>query len=110
MTTSEGRVKTKIRKVLDDLKCYYVMPVTGGYGNSGVPDFMVCYAGRFIGIEAKTMGNKPTALQSKHLRDIVTCGGFGLVVDETNVDRLKSILLSTLSPVKAAKTGDFDHG
>ena len=59
MTTSEGRVKTKIRKVLDDLRCYYVMPVTGGYGNSGVPDFMVCYAGRFIGIEAKRWATNP---------------------------------------------------
>ena len=49
--TPERRVKTQVRKVLDKLGAYYVMPVTGGYGNSGAPDFLVCLQGRFIGIE-----------------------------------------------------------
>ena len=59
------------------------MHPTGGYGSSGIPDIIACYQGRFIGIEAKANGGKPTALQLKNLNDIKNCGGQALVVDET---------------------------
>jgi hypothetical protein len=29
------------------------MPIGTGYGNSGVPDFLVCHGGEFLAIEAK---------------------------------------------------------
>ena len=48
---------------------YHCMPATGGYGASGVPDIIACYQGRFIGIECKANGGKPTALQKKHLEE-----------------------------------------
>ena len=47
--TPEGKVKQKVKEVLKDLGAYYVMPVTSGYGNSGAPDFLVCYEGRKSG-------------------------------------------------------------
>jgi len=65
------------------------MPATGGYGASGVPDIIACHQGLFIGIETKANGNKPTALQQKHLRDISISGGRSLVIDETNIDMLE---------------------
>jgi hypothetical protein len=71
------------------------MPVTGGYGNSGAPDFLVCLDGRFIGIECKAGGNKPTALQEKNLRLIRQSNGISLVIDENNVEMLKSLLNET---------------
>lgn len=85
MATPEVKVKNKVKSVLKNLGAYYVMPVTGGYGNSGAPDFLVCYKGRFIGIECKAGRNKPTALQEKNLREIEDAGGVGLVVNEENV-------------------------
>ncbi len=91
--TPEGKVKKKVREVLNKLGCYYTMPMTGGYGSSGAPDFLVCYQGRFIGIECKANGNKPTELQLKNLRHIESCGGAAYVVDETNVDRLHAHLV-----------------
>lgn len=84
--TPERRVKTKVRKVLDTLGAYYVMPVTGGYGNSGAPDFLVCLHGRFIGIECKAGKNTTTPLQEKNLRQIEKSGGVALVVNDENVD------------------------
>lgn len=84
--TPERRVKTKVRKVLDTLGAYYVMPVTGGYGNSGAPDFLVCLHGRFVGIECKAGKNTPTPLQEKNLRQIEKSGGVALVVNDENVD------------------------
>lgn len=83
--TPERRVKTQVRKVLDKLGAYYVMPVTGGYGNSGAPDFLVCIRGRFVGVECKARGNTPTPLQEKNLRLIERSGGVSLVVNEDNV-------------------------
>jgi len=93
MTTPESKVKKKVRKVLDELGYYYVMPVTSGYGRSGVPDFIACINGRFYGIECKTEGNTPTALQEKNLRDIRTSGGIALVIDESNVEQFSSVLI-----------------
>lgn len=92
--TPEAKVKKRVRKVLDELDAYYVMPVTGGYGSSGAPDFLVCYRGKFIGIECKAGDNQPTALQSKNLRRIQDCGGAALVVNEHNVDQLHLIVES----------------
>ena len=85
MATPEVKVKQKVKAVLKNLGAYYVMPVTGGYGRSGAPDFLVCYKGRFIGIECKAGNNKPTALQEKNLREIEDAGGSSLVIDEENV-------------------------
>jgi hypothetical protein len=90
--TPEKKVKIKVRKCLDELGAYYSMPVTSGYGNSGAPDFLVCLDGRFIGIECKANGGKPTPLQEKNLRDIERAGGRSLVIDETNVDDLSETL------------------
>ena len=60
-----------------------------GFGNSGVPDFLACWNGEFIGIECKANGNKPTALQLHHLAQIRKACGRAFIVDETNVDNLR---------------------
>ena len=83
--TPERKVKQQVRKVLDKLGAYYVMPVTGGFGNSGAPDFLVCLQGRFIGIECKAGKNTTTPLQEKNLRSIEKSGGVSLVVNDVNV-------------------------
>lgn len=83
--TPEVKVKKKIRKILDTHHVYYAMPVGSMFGNSGVPDFLCCVNERFLAIEAKANGGKPTALQQKHLRDIDKAGGYALVIDEYGV-------------------------
>jgi len=90
--TPEAKVKAKVRKLLQEVGAYYAMPLTGGYGNSGVPDFLICKDGKFYGIECKANGGKPTALQLKHLDDIRKAGGIALIVDETNVETLRKEL------------------
>ena len=91
-STPEAKVKKAVRQVLDSLGAYYVMPVTSGYGNSGAPDFLICLQGRFVGIECKAGKNKPTALQELNLKKIRDAGGVALVVNETNVVNLNSLL------------------
>jgi pantoate kinase len=91
--TPEVKVKKQIKKLLDDAGAYYAMPIGTGYGNSGVPDFLICHKGRFIAVEAKAGTNKPTALQEMHLQRIRARGGIALVINETNMDELKKELI-----------------
>lgn len=91
-TTPEGLVKQKIKAILNLNKIYYAMPVGTGYGNSGVPDFLCCFNGRFIAIEAKAGKGTTTALQDKHLKEITKAGGVSLVVNEDNVMALPGYL------------------
>ncbi len=88
MATPEAKVKAKVKKFLNDVNAYYVMPVTSGFGNSGAPDFLVCYRGKFIGIECKAGRGKVTALQQDNLNRIADNGGVALVINESNIDSL----------------------
>jgi pantoate kinase len=90
--TPEGKVKKRVKGILTQVGAYYAMPMGTGFGNSGVPDFLVCKQGLFYGIECKAGGNKPTALQLKNLDDIRKAGGIALVIDETNVETLRKEL------------------
>ena len=90
--TPEAKVKAKVKKTLLEIGAYYAMPIGSGYGNAGVPDFLVCYKGIFVGIECKANGGKPTALQLKNLADIESAGGTALIINETNVAELRKLL------------------
>jgi hypothetical protein len=88
----EALVKKKIRAILDEYAAYYAMPIGTGYGNSGVPDFLVCCNGRFIGIEAKAGKNNATALQQHNIERIFDAGGYALVINEDNLHVLQELL------------------
>lgn len=90
--TPEGRVKDAVVKLLKELGVYYFFPVTGGFGASGVPDIVACVRGRFVGIECKAGGRKPTELQALAMTRIIDNGGIAVVIDETNVHSLIGIL------------------
>jgi pantoate kinase len=91
-STPEAKVKKQIRKILDEAGAYYAMPIGTGYGNSGVPDFLICFNGSFIAVEAKAGAGKTTALQESHLSRIRSSGGTALVINEQNIDQLKGYL------------------
>ena len=96
--TPEAKVKAQVKRMLHEIDptVYEFSPVTGGYGRSGVPDIVVCLKGKFIGIECKANGNKPTALQKMNLDNIAAQGGIALVIDETNVNELKGMIENVL--------------
>jgi Holliday junction resolvase len=68
------------------------MPIGTGYGSSGVPDFLACSNGVFIGIEAKAGKGKTTALQEDNLKRIADSGGIPLVINEANVSDLANAI------------------
>jgi Holliday junction resolvase len=91
-TTPEGKVKAKVRKILDTYGAYHFMPATGGYGKSGVPDIVGCYHGYFFAIECKAGKGKTTALQDKNLDAIVATGGVAVVINEDNIDYVTTLM------------------
>lgn len=95
--TPEAKVKAKVKKVLDHKNCYYFFPATGGYGRAGVPDIVACIEGKFVGIECKANGNKPTLLQQKNLDDIGFSKGIAIVINEDNVDKFAEWLEGELA-------------
>ena len=91
-TKPEVKVKNAIKKLLELHKAYYFTPVTSGFGSSGVPDFVACIKGRFIGIEAKAGKGKPTALQDRNLSQIMDNGGVAVLVNENGLEQLQLLL------------------
>lgn len=92
--TPEGKIKAKVVKILRDEGVYYFFPATHGYGRSGVPDIICCVAGKFLAIECKAGGNKPTALQVREIETIRQAGGVAVVTDETNWDEIRELIRS----------------
>jgi len=90
--TPEGAVKDAIKNLLRAHGAYFVMPMGTGYGKAGVPDFVVCAYGHFVGIEAKAGKGKPTALQDANMVQIVRAGGLTLVVNEQTFPQLENML------------------
>jgi Holliday junction resolvase len=90
--TPEAKVKKKVVDVLKKNGAYYFFPATGGYGRSGVPDIVSCYRGVFVAIECKAGTNKPTPLQEAEMGKIRQAQGFVLVVNETNIDDVATLL------------------
>jgi hypothetical protein len=68
------------------------MPIGTGYGNSGVPDFLCCVNGHFLGIEAKAGKGTTTALQDKNIQQIKDAGGTATVVNEDTLAYLEQLI------------------
>lgn len=88
MATPESKVKAKCVDVIKKYGAYYFFPAQNGYGRAGVPDIIVCYKGRFLGVECKAGFNKPTLLQEKEIAAIHKAGGSAMVVREDTIDLL----------------------
>lgn len=92
--TPEGRVKARIKKYLQDhpAKPWYFMPVPGGYGTNGVPDFIICYRGKFLAVETKAPGKErnTTALQDMQIDRIRRAKGSAIVT--STLEELKLVL------------------
>lgn len=79
MSTPEGRVKAAIKVVLKRVGMYYHMPVQNGMGAPSL-DFVGCLRGRFIAIEAKAPGEKPTKRQTQTRNEMAAAGAVVFLV------------------------------
>ncbi len=72
-------IKQYLKSLGDD--CYFFKEHGGTYGQSGVPDIIVCYKGRFIGLEVKTPSGRLSELQKWAINKINVAGGIALRVE-----------------------------
>ena len=93
MATPEGKVKEKVKKLLDSyVGIYWFMPVPFMYQARSV-DFLICYTGRFIAVETKAAGKKLSAHQKLVFKKIEDAGGKTFVVStDVELEALKVTL------------------
>lgn len=73
--TPEALIKKDLKVFLTNVpELWFFMPVPGGYGVRGIPDFIGCYRGRFFAIEAKSDIGKLSPWQER-IRDKITLAG-----------------------------------
>jgi Holliday junction resolvase len=84
VSTPESKTKNAIKKWLDARSIWYYMPVSNGMGRHGIPDFVCCWAGKFLAIEAKAAGKRAntSALQDREIAAIRQAKGWAVVVDD----------------------------
>lgn len=89
--TPEGKVKAAVKAWLKARGIWFCMPMGTGYGNSGVPDFICCWNGRFLAIETKAPGKRSntTVMQDNQIMGIHRANGMAIVVD--NIEQLDQL-------------------
>jgi len=94
MSTPESKVKTWIKQWLERRipKAWRYMPVPTGYGQRGIPDFILCVPitvtqemvghtiGAFVGIEAKAPQGVLSHYQRHQIDAIRTASGIAVVI------------------------------
>lgn len=81
MSTPEGTVKNKVKKILKMFNAYWHCPVQNGMGAPSL-DFVCCYHGKYVAIETKAPGKKPTPRQEITIGEIRAAGGKVLVISD----------------------------
>lgn len=60
---------------------------------SGTPDKLLCINGKFVALELKDKGKKPSKIQKYNLDGVVEAGGVSIVASLNNWEEVKKILL-----------------
>ena len=89
-TPTEAEITAAVRDYLR-LVGAWELKVLGGLGQRpGVPDVLACVQGRFVAIEVKRPGRRPTPRQAAELEAIRAAGGIALVA--TSLDEVVEAL------------------
>jgi VRR-NUC domain len=87
----ERRIVRKIQAYLEEQGARpFKIHGDDSYQEAGIPDLLVCYRGRFIGLEVKQPGGVASPLQKKVLHEIERSGGIAAIVD--SVDQVRGLL------------------
>jgi len=73
----ESKIQSNILKKLKDLGVYAHKNITTN--KKGIPDIIACYNGKYLAIEVKKPGGKPTELQVWNLEEIRKSGGVAIL-------------------------------
>lgn len=102
-TTPEGRIKKKIKEVMNKYgsSIYSHWPVQTGYGAATL-DCLGCVNGWWFAVEAKAPGQRPTIRQREIMRRIGVAGGMVFIIDGEDSLREFELWLAQRIPVWTA--------
>lgn len=92
----ENAIKAKVKKLLTEHKIFNFCIAASPYGVGGISDRLCCLPnGRFLAIECKAPGKKPTKLQEEFLKGVAKNNGIALVIDgDEALEGLKGYLVN----------------
>ena len=76
----ESTLQNKVIHYLESIGAYVFNVPGTGLERKGTPDLLVCYHGKFIALEVKMSGGKPTKLQEYELAKVRKAGGVAKVI------------------------------
>lgn len=108
----EGKLVASIKKLIADHegRCFKIHGNDDGFQEIGIPDLLVCLAGRFVGIEVKQPGEPLRPRQRKVLNEIFAAGGVAAVCETVGQ---VAVLLQVLKKESASEASSglcFDRG
>lgn len=111
MPQPEARLVKKMKDFIQQKggRCFKIHGESA-FQEVGIPDLLCCYRGRFVGLEVKQLGEKPSPVQLVVLNEIVSAGGYASVV--STVGQV-ALLLERIDQEVARGQGhnshDLDH-
>ena len=109
----ERDIVAAIKKYLTSLgKDVFFWKEHGGpYGTSGIPDIIVCYKGRFVGMECKLPGGRLTELQKRAIAKINRAGGIARRVESVaDAKAIIELVDGELITQSTDKSKELHHG
>ena len=88
----EKRFENQVKRYLDSIGAWYLKTISNGYQRAGIPDLLICYKGRFLGVELKAKKGKATPLQEYELKQIRQSGGLAFVLYPDDFVWLKKLM------------------
>lgn len=93
---TETAIRTQIAHYLRGIGARPIKYHGGPMSETGIPDLLVCYRGRFVYIETKRPGEHPTPIQIQRMAELDKAGAIGgvatrlidamIIIDLINTD------------------------
>ena len=90
---SEKQFENQVKKWLKEHGAWYLQTWGGGYQRNGIPDLLICWKGKFIGVELKAENGRASELQKHEIETIRMAGGVGIILKPSGFDDFKKFLL-----------------
>ena len=88
----EKTFENKIKKFLDENRCWYIKYFANRMTKSGIPDILACVNGYFVAIEVKAQNGKPSELQLWNVDKIRDAGGIAMILYPNQFEEFKSMI------------------
>ncbi len=89
---SEKRYEMQVRKFLESKGCWILKTYSNGVQRAGVPDLLVCYRGKFLGLEIKASNGRPSELQLWNIEKIKEAGGYATILYPKDFEEFKHFI------------------